>query len=189
MCLTGSATMPSNLGKRYDVDWTGTDPNSASYIINKPLVSAFNQIPADWNVTTGVAVILNKPTIAGAGPAGPQGLTQGIQGLTGPNRPCRAVGTVRSQLHYCVGVDSLRWCRQPCLVSQETTTTVHCISYYCPAGRDVAWLCSPVIRCFRNIADIIPKVPVSTLSIKQHLVYMCVTSRHNWCYHLVFHQH
>ncbi len=103
--------MPSNLGKRYNVDWTDTDPNSASYIINKPLVSAFNQIPADWNATTGVAVILNKPTIAGAGPVAPtvgptspQGLTgstgqqgiQGIQGLTGPTGPVGPQGTTGS---------------------------------------------------------------------------------------------
>jgi len=93
--------MPSNLGHHVTTDWNCADPTSDSYIINKPLVSAFNQISADWNATTGVAVILNKPVIGGQGPAGtigpavpvgptgpagpqgPQGI-QGVQGVTGP---------------------------------------------------------------------------------------------------------
>lgn len=96
--------MPSNLGKRACTDWNQTDSTSPQYIFNKPLLTAFSQIPADWNATTGPALILNKPIISGAGPIGPTGPTgptgpqgatgsvglqgpQGIQGLTGATGP------------------------------------------------------------------------------------------------------
>jgi len=78
--------MPSNLGHHVTTDWNCADPTSDSYIINKPLVSAFNQISADWNATTGVAVILNKPVIGGQGPAGTIGPAVPV-GPTGPAGP------------------------------------------------------------------------------------------------------
>lgn len=93
--------MPSNLGKRACTDWNETDPTSPQYIFNKPALTAFNQIQADWNATTGPAYILNKPVAGAPGPAGPVGPTgpvgpagpiglqgsqgaQGIQGVVGP---------------------------------------------------------------------------------------------------------
>lgn len=81
--------MPSNLGKRGSVDWNATDPFSSSYIANKPAITAFSQINADWNATTGPAFILNKPNVNGVGAtgaAGPQGI-QGATGLTGQTGP------------------------------------------------------------------------------------------------------
>ena len=65
--------MPANLGKRVAVDWNCTDVNAPQYISNKAAVTAFNQINADWNATSGPAVILNKPNVAGVGPTGATG--------------------------------------------------------------------------------------------------------------------
>ncbi len=68
-----------DLIKRLFVDRSETDATKTSYIFNKPAVTAFNLINSDWNATSGVAVILNKPLLSGALPTGPQGI-QGIQG-------------------------------------------------------------------------------------------------------------
>lgn len=43
-------------------DWDESDTTSDSYIQNKPAIPAA-QVNADWNATSGVAEILNKPTI------------------------------------------------------------------------------------------------------------------------------
>lgn len=46
-------------------DWTETDTESRAYIKNKPSIPA-SQVNADWNATSGVAEILNKPTLGTA---------------------------------------------------------------------------------------------------------------------------
>ena len=103
--------MPANLGKRVAVDWNCTDVNALQYISNKPAITAFNQINADWNATTGPAVILNKPNVAGVGatgatgpqsPAGPAGATgatgpQGPQGVQGISEATGAMGAPGAQ--------------------------------------------------------------------------------------------
>lgn len=43
-------------------DWNQTDDTADDYIKNKPTIPAA-QVNADWNATSGVAQILNKPTI------------------------------------------------------------------------------------------------------------------------------
>ena len=43
-------------------DWAETDTNSISFIRNKPFVPAA-QVSSDWAATTGIARILNKPTL------------------------------------------------------------------------------------------------------------------------------
>ena len=43
-------------------NWNETDTNSKAFIQNKPTIPAA-QVQSDWNATTGMGVILNKPTI------------------------------------------------------------------------------------------------------------------------------
>ena len=45
-------------------DWTETDTASDAYIQNKPTIPAA-QVSSDWDATTGVEQILNKPSLAG----------------------------------------------------------------------------------------------------------------------------
>ncbi len=99
--------MPANLAKKRFVDWNCTDPFSSHYIINKPIQTAYIQINSDWNATTGITEILNKPAntdVTGpTGPAGPVGLAgpagvigatglAGIQGLQGNPGPIGQTG-------------------------------------------------------------------------------------------------
>lgn len=44
------------------VDWNQTDTTAVDYIKNKPIIPAA-QVNSDWNASSGVAQILNKPTI------------------------------------------------------------------------------------------------------------------------------
>ena len=44
-------------------DWNQTDSSADDYIKNKPTIPAA-QVNADWNANSGVAQILNKPTLA-----------------------------------------------------------------------------------------------------------------------------
>ena len=44
-------------------DWNVTDTTNAAYIINKPTIPAA-QVQSDWNATSGMAAILNKPTLS-----------------------------------------------------------------------------------------------------------------------------
>lgn len=44
-------------------DWSVTDSSSDAYIKNKPSIPSA-QVNSDWNATSGVAEILNKPTLA-----------------------------------------------------------------------------------------------------------------------------
>lgn len=46
-------------------DWNVTDSTSDAYIKNKPTIPAA-QVNSDWNATSGVAEILNKPTLGTA---------------------------------------------------------------------------------------------------------------------------
>lgn len=61
--LTGNKTT-SELGivENVQADWTQTDTTADDYIKNKPTIPAA-QVNADWNAVSGVAQILNKPTI------------------------------------------------------------------------------------------------------------------------------
>lgn len=45
------------------VDWNQSDSSADDYIKNKPTIPAA-QVNSDWNATSGVAQILNKPTLA-----------------------------------------------------------------------------------------------------------------------------
>ena len=51
------------IGEQVQSDWTQTDNQAPDYIKNKPTIPAA-QVNSDWNATTGVAQILNKPTLA-----------------------------------------------------------------------------------------------------------------------------
>ena len=44
-------------------DWNESDPTSGAYILNKPTIPS-PQVNADWNASSGVAQILNKPDIS-----------------------------------------------------------------------------------------------------------------------------
>ena len=48
-------------------DWTETDVNDPSFIQNKPVIPAA-QVQTDWDATSGLGVLLNKPTIPPATP-------------------------------------------------------------------------------------------------------------------------
>lgn len=47
----------------YQPDWNVSNPNSFAYIRNKPTIPAA-QVNSDWNANSGVAQILNKPSLA-----------------------------------------------------------------------------------------------------------------------------
>jgi len=51
------------IGEQVQSDWTQTDNQAPDYIKNKPTIPAA-QVNSDWDATTGVAQILNKPTLA-----------------------------------------------------------------------------------------------------------------------------
>jgi hypothetical protein len=50
------------IGEQTQSDWDITIPEDPAYIKNKPTIPAA-QVNSDWNATTGIAEILNKPTI------------------------------------------------------------------------------------------------------------------------------
>lgn len=47
----------------YQPDWNANNPNSFAYIRNKPTIPAA-QVNSDWDAASGVAQILNKPSLA-----------------------------------------------------------------------------------------------------------------------------
>lgn len=51
-----------NIGQQVQSDWNQSDNTAVDYIKNKPTIPAA-QVNADWNAVSGVAEILNKPTI------------------------------------------------------------------------------------------------------------------------------
>ena len=57
--LTDKPTIPD---PQVNADWNENDPSSKAFIENKPTIPAA-QINADWDAVSGVAQILNKPTI------------------------------------------------------------------------------------------------------------------------------
>lgn len=52
----------STIGEQKQADWNQTDDTQADFIKNKPTIPEA-QVNADWNASSGVAQILNKPTI------------------------------------------------------------------------------------------------------------------------------
>ena len=57
---TGNWTVPESA--QVQADWNQADSAQPSYIANKPTIPAA-QVQSDWNASTGLGVILNKPTI------------------------------------------------------------------------------------------------------------------------------
>lgn len=57
--LTDKPTIPD---PQVNADWNENDPSSKAFIENKPSIPAA-QVNADWDAVSGVAQILNKPTI------------------------------------------------------------------------------------------------------------------------------
>lgn len=57
--LSNKPTIPA---AQIQSDWTQSDNTKLDYIKNKPTIPSA-QVNSDWNATTGVAAILNKPTI------------------------------------------------------------------------------------------------------------------------------
>lgn len=53
---------PSIPAAQVQSDWSQSDSSKVDYIKNKPTIPAA-QVQADWNASSGVAQILNKPTI------------------------------------------------------------------------------------------------------------------------------
>ena len=66
-------------------DWSVTDSTSKAFIKNKPTIPAA-QVNANWNATSGVAQILNKPTLAAVATSG------SYNDLT--NKPAMMTGSV-----------------------------------------------------------------------------------------------
>lgn len=62
-------------------NWDESDSSSKAYIQNKPTIPAA-QVNADWNASSGVAQILNKPTISTFTIAGPETLLTGETTVT-----------------------------------------------------------------------------------------------------------
>lgn len=58
--LSGLPTIPA---AQVQSDWWQTDNTKVDFIKNKPTIPAA-QVNSDWNATSGVAQILNKPTLA-----------------------------------------------------------------------------------------------------------------------------
>lgn len=58
-------TKLSGLAPQVQSDWNQSDNQAVDYIKNKPTIPAA-QVNADWNAVSGVAQILNKPTIPAA---------------------------------------------------------------------------------------------------------------------------
>ena len=59
--ITGKPTLaPANAEQNVNADWDATSGDAL--ILNKPTIPSA-QVPADWDATTGVARILNKPSI------------------------------------------------------------------------------------------------------------------------------
>ena len=58
--LTNKPTIPA---AQVQSDWNQSDNTQVDYIKNKPTIPAA-QVNADWNASSGVAEILNKPTVA-----------------------------------------------------------------------------------------------------------------------------
>ena len=57
------ASPPRSLGdSQVQSDWGETDSNNVAFIKNKPTIPAA-QVNSDWNATSGVEQILNKPTL------------------------------------------------------------------------------------------------------------------------------
>jgi hypothetical protein len=61
--LTGTPTIPA---AQIQSDWNQSNNASLDYIKNKPTIPAA-QVNSDWNATSGLAQILNKPTIPTVG--------------------------------------------------------------------------------------------------------------------------
>lgn len=57
------ASLPANPNTDTQSDWNEIDTTSAAYINNKPTIPAA-QVNSDWNSTSGVSEILNKPQLA-----------------------------------------------------------------------------------------------------------------------------
>lgn len=60
--LLGSGNMVIEGTEQLQSDWTQTDTSAKDYIKNKPTIPAA-QVNSDWNATSGVAKILNKPDL------------------------------------------------------------------------------------------------------------------------------
>ena len=50
-------------GTQVQSDWAETDTESVSYIKNKPTIPDA-QVNSDWNASSGISQILNKPTLS-----------------------------------------------------------------------------------------------------------------------------
>lgn len=57
-----TVTISATGSAQVQADWTETDSSDPSYIQNKPTIPAA-QVNSDWNASSGVAQILNKPSI------------------------------------------------------------------------------------------------------------------------------
>ena len=57
-----TVTISASGSAQVQADWTETDSTDPSYIQNKPSIPAA-QVNSDWNASSGVAQILNKPSI------------------------------------------------------------------------------------------------------------------------------
>lgn len=57
-----TVTISATGSAQVQADWTETDSSDPSYIQNKPTIPAA-QVNSDWNASSGVAQILNKPNI------------------------------------------------------------------------------------------------------------------------------
>ena len=63
--LTDKPTIPGQVQS----DWNQTDNSEADYIKNKPTIPAA-QVQSDWTATTGMGVILHKPSLAAVATSG-----------------------------------------------------------------------------------------------------------------------
>ena len=59
---TGVDWEPTQATPNVQADWNESDTGSDAYIQNKPTIPAA-QVQSDWDATSGMGVILNKPTL------------------------------------------------------------------------------------------------------------------------------
>lgn len=91
-------------------DWNESDTSSAAYIKNKPVIPAA-QVNSDWNASSGIARILNKPTLATVATSG------SYNDLT--NRPTIPAAQVNSDWNASTGV--ARILNKPTLATVATS--------------------------------------------------------------------
>ena len=105
-----NVTIAATAAQQVQANWNETDNTAPSYIQNKPTIPAA-QVNSDWNAGSGVAQILNKPTLATVATSGD------YDDLT--NKPTIPAAQVNSDWNAVSGVAQIL--NKPTLATVATT--------------------------------------------------------------------